>query len=97
SDPLPPEYFFNLQTQAWQPNPFWSVRLSLVPNPNEPIILGGLRPDRQLRIPLQPGVPYLQQVWKPNDSSRRLLASYARFVARKYEVLPDHPDWKLKS
>jgi hypothetical protein len=98
ADPLPPENIFNLDAKLWQPNPFWTIRLNLAAMPNEAVVMvGAQQPQDQLRIPLQLGIPYSQQVWKPNDTSRRLLGSHARFVARKYQEFPEHPDWKVKS
>ena len=97
-DPLPPEYQRANTTQQWGPNPFYSKRLNLVPMPNEPVVVGREK-AHQLRIPLHPALPYLQQVYIPNDRSFRLLSSYARFVARKFAVHPDpeKSDWTFKS
>lgn len=49
------------------------------------------------RIPLHPLVPQQQQVIFPAESSRRLLASYARHMADKYATHPEHADWNFKS
>jgi hypothetical protein len=42
-------------------------------------------------------LPLIQQYLRPSDSSKRLLASYARFVARKFDQHPEHADWKFKN
>lgn len=53
--------------------------------------------NTNILIPLHPLVPQMQQISPPNESSRRMLASYARFVAHKYAVHPENPSWKFKS
>jgi hypothetical protein len=98
SDPLPSEGHIDKASQQWKLNPFYLNRLSLVPTPNEPAVVGREKVD-QPRIPLHPALPYVQQVYIPNDRSFRLLSSYARFVARKFKVHPDpeKSDWTFKS
>ncbi len=96
---LPTEWFYNADKRLWEPNPFYSNRLSLVPNPNEPPMVQinrDVAKKPNFPIPVHPAMPYLQQVKIPNDTSRRLLGSYARFVAKKHADHAD-PNMQVKS
>ena len=73
-------------------SPFYAVRLA-----HQPGQVVGIKRTPHPLIPLHPLVPQVQQVIIPNEGSRRLLASYARFVARKFATLPDHENWTFKS
>lgn len=99
ADASPPEWLYNPRTNRFDiRNPFWANRLSLIPGEDDP--LGKIRNEKQLRIPLLPGeplVPYQQQVRVPSEGSRKLLASYARFIGHKFPQHPDKPDWTFKS
>lgn len=95
-DPIPAESTFNEEKQTWELNPFWKNRLDLAPNAEKGPILG-VEAAKQLQIPLRPGVPPSRQVYIPSDASRRMLSSYARYVARKFARHPEHPDWEFKS
>jgi hypothetical protein len=96
TDSLPPTEMFDQQKKQWGWHPFWKNRIELVPAQNDDERVG-IPPPKHMRIPLKPGLLPAQQVYMPGDSSRRLFASYARFVARKFATHPEHPDWKLKS
>lgn len=50
-----------------------------------------------IKIPLHPQIPYMQQLLIPTETVKRLLASEARYVARKYGEVPDEPSLKFKS
>jgi hypothetical protein len=95
-DSPPTEMYFNKEINQWDWHPFWRNRLNLVPVDNRPIIVGQ-ELTTQLQIPTHPAIPQGQQVFIPNHGSRLLFSSYARFVARKFEKHPDHPDWQVKS
>jgi len=96
SQALPPDTIFNQQKQEWEVNPFWKNRLELVPNPERKDLVG-VEPTKHMQIPLRPGILPARQVYIPAESSRQMLASYTRFVTRKFAKHPEHPDWELKS
>lgn len=76
--------------------PVFKERLNLQPEMQGPII-GAVGRNVHPRIPLHPLVPQMQQVIIPNETSRRLLSSYARFVSHKFATHPEHKDWTFKS
>ncbi len=43
----------------------------------------------QVQIPLHPLIPLPQQVIFPNEVSRKMLSSYARFVAKRFAHHPE--------
>lgn len=92
----PVEQYYDPETQQWTLHPFYRNRLSLVPIANRPIIVGQ-KMTKHLEIPLNAHIPAAQQIWIPNDMARKLIGSFARYVAKKYEVHPEHPDWVFKS
>ncbi len=97
-DPPPPWVFTNMNNfgvQFLDISPIYKNRLLL--QPDVPIAPGERNLTRYPRIPLHPLIPQAQQVIIPNENSRRLLESYARFVARKFAKHPEHPDWTFKS
>ncbi len=73
-------------------SPFYSIRMAYQPLPT----VGDDRAPHP-RIPVHPMMPWAQQVIIPNEGSRRLLSSYARFVAHKYAKHPEHENWTFKS
>jgi hypothetical protein len=100
-DPPPPWLFTNVNNfgaHYLDISPIYKNRMLLQPDvqgqPMQPI---GVARTEHPRIPLHPLIPQAQQVIIPNESSRRMLASYARFVARKYAKHPEHADWTFKS
>jgi hypothetical protein len=93
---LPMEKIVNFQTGMLEDNPFWIDRQRLG---NEAAITIGKPVSKHVRVPYHPGLYYSQQVKVPSDHAKRLMGSYARFVARKFAVHPD-PDkanWKFRS
>lgn len=97
----PPDRVFNTKEQEWDWHPFWKNRLELVPTPPGEKVRDkkrvGVEQSKHPEIPLRPNMLPTQQVYIPTDASRRMVASCARFVARKFEKHPEHPDWELKS
>ena len=96
--PVPTESYFNFKNSQWENNPFWANRLSLVPMPNQAVVIGKER-SKYVPIPLHPAIAFQQQVFIPTPGSKKLLASYAHFVASKHAVHPDPEkgDWTFKS
>jgi hypothetical protein len=97
SDPTPPGVFIAADGSI-EPNPFFIRRMQLTPMPPKEAMVG--EPDLKQEhyiIPMHPGVIQMQQVQIPSESTKRLLASYARFVAREFAVNPSEPDWQFKS
>ncbi|HZZ80555.1 MAG TPA: hypothetical protein VFE62_18775 [Gemmataceae bacterium] len=93
SDQLPP---WNVVNAGFVDiHPFYKRRMELQFAVNEERVIG--RPQTKYpRIPLHPALPQVQQAKIPNDMSRRLLASYARFAARR--SYPQAKEgWKFKS
>jgi hypothetical protein len=73
-------------------NPFYSIRMA-----HQPVQVIGEDRTAHPRIPMHPTVPWMQQVIIPNDGSKRLLSSYARFAAHKHAKHPEHENWTFKS
>ncbi len=71
-------------------------RKNLHPRDRKLAPLLGQRLSDHWRIPLSPVLPWAQQVRIPNDQAKMLLSSYTRFVARKFAVHPENPDWEFK-
>lgn len=58
----------------------------------------GLMNDKQYpRIPTHPQIPFIQQLQIPGAPQKMMAASYARHVAHKFAVHPEHPELKFKS
>ena len=97
-DALPQEFVFNAKTQGMEESEFYARRKRMQPtNKVEPKV--GEEVPKQFRVPYHAQVPLAQQVFVPNETSKRLLASFARFVAAKFKEHPD-PDksaWRFKS
>jgi hypothetical protein len=87
--------WFDAQRNIWVGAPELANRLNLAPRENEGINIGQIRP-RHLRVPMDRYLPWAQQVRIPGDVSKALLRSFAQFVAQKFAVHPDHPDWEFK-
>lgn len=87
-----PAWVYTNQFGALDIHPIFKNRLNLQPG----MVVGEIR-GAHPRVPLHPLIPQVQQVIIPNESSRRLLSSYARFVARKYARHPEHENWTFKS
>jgi hypothetical protein len=96
SVPAPLEKIVNVKTQQLEDNPFWVNRLRLA---NEATITIGQPASPHLRVPLHPFSNYHQQVKVPNEHSKKVLESYARYVARRFAVHPEpgRSDWSFKS
>jgi hypothetical protein len=92
----PAESYVNPETKAWETNPFWKRRLDLAQTDFQSMDFAPPT-SGPVRAPTIPGVPYQQQVSIPSEDAKPLVASYARFVARKYPVHPDKPDFVFKS
>jgi hypothetical protein len=78
-------------------HPFWRRRLELQPEVfgGRPNVIG--RPTIQHpRIPLHPMITQAQQIITPNEISRKLISSYARFAARKSQAQAKE-GWTFKS
>ncbi|MBI2804359.1 MAG: hypothetical protein HYX68_05165 [Planctomycetes bacterium] len=88
---LPPPFLLDNLGQTI-PHPLYHRRLQLLP-------LRVAQPDNVPwpRIPLHPRFSQMQQVSIPTEDSKRRLASFTRFVARKYNIHPEHRDWRFKS
>jgi hypothetical protein len=88
----PPAWVYTNDFGILEVHPFYRNRLNLRPDTHV-----GDAPTAHPRIPLHPLIPQVSQVIIPSESSRRLLASYARFVARKFDKHPEHENWTFKS
>ena len=58
---------------------------------------GDGRQTTHFHIPLHPLATPMQQIWIPNSNTKRLLASYSRFVAHKFARNPDDIDGTMEA
>ena len=101
-EPLPPEMQQNKLTNRFEPNPLYYYRMSLQPGMTTTLmdtVVGKVDLGKFWRIPLAQDMTVDKQVAIPNQVSRALLESYARFVAHKHATHgdPEKKDWQVKS
>jgi hypothetical protein len=97
-DSLPSDYYFDEKQQQWLPRPMFANRLKLA-QPAAGLLVIGVPEVNQPRIPFHPDISLPNQVNIPSDGPRRLLSSYARHIAEKYDTYTDDDGkvWKFKS
>jgi hypothetical protein len=89
TEPTPPLYFRSADGKSMpQPQPFFAARIYNSPDAalirNEQVV-GREMPKYVMEVPFHQFIPNEQQYAKPNLSSRRMLQSYVRQVAKQAE------------
>jgi hypothetical protein len=94
-DNTPAPFFVDIDGVA-KPSPIFQRRRDM--QPGATIMLGGKKPVGNFpRIPYHPELQEVAQINIPQDGPRRLLQSFARHLARQYEVHPDNPALTFES